>query len=774
MAPRPNGGLWILDRAADEADPDHARYWALDRYFRVIVQDQPETTLTPLQVDDFQPKTGPIRQKPGRTFPLGISLEMASPLAVRFPVALEALPDGSVLILESDPALAYSVVYRYRFGEVLGEQSLEFGLEAFIDQEPTPEHPQPEALQGYDLAFIPNRSPGAGRVTGTLYIVASDSNQAFAFRLEADDDLFALDLVDQYLPLRRFSGKALVAYRGTVYYDLGQRWMPLVEQPRPRYEPKGVLTTDFFDGKEPDCTWHRLFLDGCIPPGAEVRLESRAANDATLLSTKSWQAEPRLHRRATGAETPYYQPFHPNVARKEGTGTWELLFQRAEGRYLQLRLTLRGTGRNTPRLHALRAYYPRFSYLEAYLPAVYREDAPSASFLDRFLANVEGTYTVTEGRIAEAQTLFDVRTVPSEYLDWLAGWFGLLLEPTWEEFRRRLFIKHAMELFAQHGTPAGLIRMIRLATDPCPDDSLFEEDIEACSTGACVQGHRFDVRIVEQFLTRSAPGVIYGDPTDLAGPRLTISSAPWTPDQGAVPLHQQYQSFLKKHYGTVNALNTAWGATYSAFAEVLLSPVRPAHATQADDWRQFVTNELGFTYAEVTSTDTPHYQAFLARRYRQIDRLETAYQRTYTTFDQVSLPGEDDFPDSGPRLYDWIQFVSLVLPIRRNAHHFTVLVPINAGEDPETQQRELDLVQRIVEVEKPAHAYFEVKPYWALFRVGEARLGLDTLLGVGSRFAAVLLGRSYLAEGYLTAPHPWDVADRIVTGRDDAGSAMVL
>ena len=53
-----------------------------------------------------------------------------------------------------------------------------------------------------------------------------------------------------------------------------------------------------------------------------------------------------------------------------------------------------------PRLHALRIYYPRFSYLTRYLPGVYQEDAVSASFLDRFLANVEGTNTAIEDRIA--------------------------------------------------------------------------------------------------------------------------------------------------------------------------------------------------------------------------------------------------------------------------------------------------------------------------------------------------------------------------------------
>src|SRR5205814_8561541 len=101
--------------------------------------------------------------------------------------------------------------------------------------------------------------------------------------------------------------------------------------------------------------------------------------------------------------------FQENVG-GEGNGTWELLFHAAIGRYLQLKIQLIGNGRSTPRLRAMRIYYPRFSYLEHYLPAVYREDSQSASFLDRFLANLEGLYTTLEDKIAAVQMLFDPRS----------------------------------------------------------------------------------------------------------------------------------------------------------------------------------------------------------------------------------------------------------------------------------------------------------------------------------------------------------------------------
>jgi hypothetical protein len=75
----------------------------------------------------------------------------------------------------------------------------------------------------------------------------------------------------------------------------------------------------------------------------------------------------------------------------------------------------------------------------------------------------------------------------------------------------------------------------------------------------------------------------------------------------------------------------------------------------------------------------------------------------------------------------------------------------------------------VVERERPAHAAFDVQLYWALFRVGNARVGHDTALGEGSRFSALVLGSGYLGEALLAERHPWAVDDRRVVGRDREG-----
>ena len=85
MAPRPGGGVWILDR-------DQRRYWALDRYFRVIPREQAALALTSGQLDDFQPVDQSVtRRMLPHTFPAGVGLDVASPLEGHDPIVRKLL-----------------------------------------------------------------------------------------------------------------------------------------------------------------------------------------------------------------------------------------------------------------------------------------------------------------------------------------------------------------------------------------------------------------------------------------------------------------------------------------------------------------------------------------------------------------------------------------------------------------------------------------------------------------------------------------------------------
>ena len=106
------------------------------------------------------------------------------------------------------------------------------------------------------------------------------------------------------------------------------------------------------------------------------------------------------------------------------------------------------------------------------------------------------------------------------------------------------------------------------------------------------------------------------------------------------------------------------------------------------------------------------------------------------------------------------------LAMHTTAHRFSVLLPAAPGLDNAGRQRQLELAERIVELEKPAHTVFDVRFYWAFFRIGEARLGIDTQLGAGSRakelIPEVVLGRAYTGASFVGgAPRPKD-GDRLL------------
>ncbi|HEX5708008.1 MAG TPA: phage tail protein, partial [Pyrinomonadaceae bacterium] len=870
MAPAPGGGVLILDH-------DNRRYWSLDRHLNVVADEQRFVTLASARVEDFQPRDGgPVRRTAAREFPVGVSLEDATPLAALDPIAIDATPDGTVLILDRAPGVPddeeeetgvddggedvdagggeeegagedsdddedleeegefddgeggaepdernFCRVFRYRAQKQAGAPASVMALAELVVGKGAEEF----TLKGHDLAYVPAHKKESGASTPErLYVVSENGNQTFAFSMSDNDDGdLVLEPLADYLPMRLFAGRALVRANTSLFYDYGENWIPLVEQRRPRYAAEATLVTPLdespaaiepqesetseaaahaFDGREPDCVWHRLMLDACIPPETEVLISSRAANDEAELALAEWQPEPRLYLRGGGSELPFASPAG------ERYGTWELLFQRARGRFLQLRLELRGNGRTTPRLRALRAYYPRFSYLERYLPAVYREDAQSASFLDRFLSNFEGLYTSTEDRVAAAQMLFDVRSAPAEGLDWLAGWFGAALDPAWDDRRRRLFIKHAARLFQMRGTIRGIESALRLSLEDDPDDSIFDYAAKRCPKARARAG---SIRIVEKFRTRSIPAVALGDPTEAGMPRLVAASGRWTPDEGGAALSERYslmlrqslgderlrpfplsypggrrlpywrqfaldalgfepttgfderrrwQQFLCGRYKTVGALNAAHGARWYDFSRVGVPRVAATATKLFDDWREYVEE---YAPAEAV-VHRKWWQDFLARRYYNVRALNDVYGTSWTSFELVPLP--DRLPPDGRPLVDWYQFEGVALPMRRGAHRFTVLLPLpaSASLDTDEQRRRLEQADRIVRLEKPAHTVFDIKLYWALFRVGEARLGEDTLLDVGSRapqlMSPMVLGQEYLAQSYLAPTHPQDVADR--------------
>jgi phage tail-like protein len=744
IAPRSGGGAFVLDRAEGSGGP---RVWRLDRHFMVEpLRQGPPVVDTP---PTFAPADGsPWTASPEPAHRL--TLSDAAPLAGD-PVAI-GLAGDIVVVLDRLPGEAGSVVRLFTTD-----------LQELADS--------PRELLGlgrplvvHDIAVVSNRNRNLGEPHGQLYVVDEQGDQAYRFPIQPIGG--PLTVAAEYLPMRLFGGRGLIATPTGAAYDSADRWVRLVPQRRVRFAERATLETEVLDSGEHGCVWHRLLLDGSLTSEATVRVWSAAADDSAGLDDPVWRPEPSPYRRAIGPE----RAFLP-VPADAGYGTYETLFQAARGRYLRLRLELAGNRQTSPSIRSLRIYFPRFSYLEHYLPGVYRAEPTSAAFVDAFLANFEGTYTEIEDRIAAAEVLFDPRTAPPDALDWLAGWFDIVIDAGWDEERRRLLIRHAMDLFRWRGTDRGIKLALGLALLACPDERLF-------ARGGNEPG---GIRIVERYQTKRGPAAVFGDPIAESLPRLARGAPRWTPGDGAQALHERYGAYL-------DGIASRGLIAQPAAAERKFPLAAPAGDWRAA-WRTFAGQVLGFVPA-ATAADQPRWATFLRHRYRTIDALNAAHNRmgsqALASFDDAPLPAA--LPADGAALADWFAFESVVLRGIAAAHQFRVMLPVPVGRaapgsivrasDVRDRLAEQTRVARLVELEKPAHTTFDVLSFWLAFRVGEARLGRDTLIDLGSRSPDLrppaVLGSMHIGESVLTSAMA-DLPDRpaVFSGSVDAATRHV-
>lgn len=215
----------------------------------------------------------------------------------------------------------------------------------------------------------------------------------------------------------------------------------------------------------------------------------------------------------------------------------------------------------------------------------------------------------------------------------------------------------------------------------------------------------------------------------------------------------------------LEALQRRW-RTSSGVAGTAFSLTRPTDAQDAAVWEAFAEENLGWVPV-VDAADTAAWQRFLSCRYPSFAAAATAWRGVFAeewaSFADVTLP--DDWPADTGALDDWMVFQRWVRPMRAAAHRFGVALPVQPqqAQDAEKLRVQLHLADRLIALEKPAHTAYRVQLYWAMFRVGEARLGRDTQIGQGSRLPELLpplvLGEGALAESHL-APRPADWASR--------------
>lgn len=96
--------------------------------------------------------------------------------------------------------------------------------------------------------------------------------------------------------------------------------------------------------------------------------------------------------------------------------------------------------------------------LGEFLPALYQEDEFAQSLtgaLDSVLAPIFST-------LDNLDAYLDPGLAPVDFVDWIGGWVGLVVDETWPLDRRRAFIARAHDLYRIRGTAKGLAAHVEL------------------------------------------------------------------------------------------------------------------------------------------------------------------------------------------------------------------------------------------------------------------------------------------------------------------------
>ena len=109
------------------------------------------------------------------------------------------------------------------------------------------------------------------------------------------------------------------------------------------------------------------------------------------------------------------------------------------------------------------------SWLE-FLPGIYQtENGAGRSFLQGFLWSFQQVFTEIEDRLDDLARYFHPYDSPAEFLPWLASWLALTLDQEWPEQKKRILVRHAVQLYKLRGTVRGLKLFLEIFTGVEPE-----------------------------------------------------------------------------------------------------------------------------------------------------------------------------------------------------------------------------------------------------------------------------------------------------------------
>jgi phage tail-like protein len=318
---------------------------------------------------------------------------------------------------------------------------------------------------------------------------------------------------------------------GNVQFLDGAQLLPLL--PLSLNSMAGYGSTDprsprVIDSGKAQTVWHRLFIEAILPPRTSILVWLTASDSPFGISspTASWyphafgdadmtalpQQTPEGVWLSIPSEVSFANPLLGVDPVPNRQGLFMVLVQRVgcvvrnlSGRFLGVRVELYGDRRSTPELAGLRVWASRFSYVNNYLPQLYRENkfSPAADqsgpstrrdFFERFVDIFEAQLTRIEDCIANSYLLTRPETTPDAALDWLGGWVGLN-SAGYPQDRRRARLRASAKLHRNRGTVKGITESLNIATNGL------------CSRGAVI--------VVEDFRLRHIFATILGADLDI-------------------------------------------------------------------------------------------------------------------------------------------------------------------------------------------------------------------------------------------------------------------
>ena len=95
------------------------------------------------------------------------------------------------------------------------------------------------------------------------------------------------------------------------------------------------------------------------------------------------------------------------------------------------------------------------------LPALFQADG----FTQRFVSAFDEALAPIFASLDNLAAYLDPWLAPEDFLEWLASWFGMVLDESWTIDRRRQLVAKAFDFYRMRGTSSGLKSQIEALTD---------------------------------------------------------------------------------------------------------------------------------------------------------------------------------------------------------------------------------------------------------------------------------------------------------------------